>query len=122
MEKKVINVIQDSGCCTTEVQISLDRKEAEKTAQLFAALSDPTRLSILNLLAQCQGQVCVCDITASFTLGQPTISHHLKILKDAGLVNSEKRGKWVHYSLVSDKQGEIQAMLSRVMSAPVLSR
>jgi ArsR family transcriptional regulator len=103
------------NCCTPLYQPQISREQAESAAILFAALADPTRLSILNMLAASHAEVCVCDITGSFQLGQPTISHHLRILKEAGLVSGDKRGKWVYYSLVSAKVAEVKAMLQKVL-------
>ena len=71
---------------------------AADLALSFKALADPTRVSIVNRLAA--GECCVCDLTAVFELSQPTVSHHLRILRDAGLVEAERRGTWAHYRLV----------------------
>jgi ArsR family transcriptional regulator len=110
------NVANSSdNCCTPLYQPQISREQAENAAVLFAALADPTRLSILNMLAASHTEVCVCDITGSFQLGQPTISHHLRILKEAGLVSGDKRGKWVYYSLVQSKAAEVKAMLQKVL-------
>lgn len=86
----------------------------------MASIADPTRLSIVNMLAGSSEAVCVCDITDSFTLGQPTISHHLRILREAGLIVGDKRGKWVYYSIVEAKLKEIQAFLGKVFAQPAL--
>jgi ArsR family transcriptional regulator len=114
MIKKLIATIQNETCCTPANRPMVESGQIESAAQLFAALADSTRLGILNLLAQNPEEVCVCDITDSFKLGQPTISHHLKILREAGLVMGVKRGKWVHYSLIKEKYHEVQAILERV--------
>jgi ArsR family transcriptional regulator len=74
---------------------------AQEIAATFKALADPTRVAIVNQLACCE-ECCVCDLTAAFDLSQPTISHHLKILRDAGLVQSESRGTWAYYRLVPE--------------------
>ncbi len=71
----------------------------QSRVKLLAALADPTRLHIVEMLSQLQEPLCVCDITSQFDLGQPTISHHLKVLRDVKLVHWEKRGLWVYYSL-----------------------
>ena len=73
---------------------------ADELAGTFKALADPTRVAIVNRLAA--GQVCVCDLTSAFDLSQPTVSHHLEVLRDAGLVESERRGTWAYYQLVPD--------------------
>ena len=74
---------------------------AAELAATFKALGDPTRVAIVNRLTTAEA-VCVCDLTAAFDLAQPTISHHLKILRDAGLVEAERRGTWAYYRLVPD--------------------
>lgn len=89
---------QRQNCCGV-AHIQLDTGEATGQAKLLAALADPTRLQIVTLLSGLDEPLCVCEIVAHFDLGQPTISHHLKVLRDARLVKWEKRGLWVHYSL-----------------------
>lgn len=110
----------DDAYCEPTVRLTLNSKQTDYAKQLFAALADETRLTILNLLAESDGEVCVCDITASFKLGQPTISHHLKILRDAGFIKGEKRGKWVYYSLVAGRAEEVEKVLDRVLGGKVL--
>ena len=80
-------------------------------AARFKALGDPTRVAILNRLAE--GEACVCDLNATFDLSQPTISHHLKVLRDAGLVDVSRRGTWAFYRVVSDTLDALSAVLSR---------
>jgi ArsR family transcriptional regulator len=74
---------------------------ADALASLFKALSDPTRVAIVNRLACCD-ECCVCDLTSVFDLSQPTVSHHLRVLRDAGLVEAERRGTWAYYRLVPE--------------------
>lgn len=112
--------LKSETCCEPDVRPTLDPNQVEETASLFAALADPTRLTILNLLAGSREAVCVCDITASFILGQPTISHHLKILRDAGLITGDKRGKWVYYSLVTHQVAAVKEQFDRVMALTAL--
>lgn len=85
------------GCCDP-VPIHTPEGTAEQV-RLMSALSDPTRLQIVAMLAGRSEPLCVCEVQSHFNLGQPTISHHLKVLRDAGLVTWEKRGLWVYYSL-----------------------
>ncbi len=85
-------------CCPPGAP-TIDAGSAQALAATFKALADPTRVAIVNQLACCD-ECCVCDLTATFDLSQPTISHHLKILRDAGLVQSESRGTWAYYRLV----------------------
>jgi len=89
----------DDSCCRTPVAPKLPRARAREYAGWFRALADPTRIRILNLLAANKGPVCVCDIVKHFPIGQPTISHHLKILRDTCFVFSERRGTFMYYSV-----------------------
>jgi ArsR family transcriptional regulator len=86
-------------CCAPLVAPVLSTDEAEATAELFRALSDPARVRIVNVLATNAGPVCVCELIEPLGLAQPTVSHHMKKLLDAGLVDREQRGKWAYYSL-----------------------
>jgi len=87
-------------CCGPETP-PIARPDAEALAERFKALADPTRVGIVNRLAAAV-EVCVCDLTAAFELSQPTISHHLRVLRDAGLVDVAKRGTWSYYRLVPE--------------------
>jgi ArsR family transcriptional regulator len=84
--------------------------DAERIAARFKALSDPTRVSIVNRLAAAD-ECCVCDLTGAFDLSQSTISHHLKVLRDAGLVTSSRRGTWAYYRLAPDAVEQLRATL-----------
>src|SRR3954454_1748050 len=85
---------------------------AERVATLFKALSDPTRVAIVNRLSTSES-ACVCDLTAAFDLSQPTISHHLRILREAGLVEAERRGTWAYYRLVPAAIESLRETLGR---------
>ena len=87
-------------CCGPETP-PLPEAARDQLAARFKALADPTRVAIVNRLAAAD-EVCVCDLNAAFELSQPTISHHLKILREAGLVDSERRGTWAYYRLVPE--------------------
>jgi len=107
--------------CTPTTRPTLQNNLAQTGAVLFAALADPTRLAILGLLwDSLDEEVCVCDITASFKVSQPTISHHLKTLRDAGLIHGDKRGKWVYYSIVQSQREQVQTIFERILGVPVL--
>jgi ArsR family transcriptional regulator len=93
-------VRQKGLCC--ELELPADHGWAVERAQLLKALADPTRLAMVWCLHRAEAPVCICDFTATFDLGQPTISHHMGKLKAAGLVESEKRGLWVYYRLRHD--------------------
>ena len=96
-------------CCGPATE-PLDPDASETLAARFRALSDPTRVAIVNRLASTE-ECCVCDLTATFDLAQPTISHHLKVLRDAGLVESSRRGTWAYYRLVPDAVRELRHTL-----------
>jgi ArsR family transcriptional regulator len=97
--------------------------EADRTdeAALFKALGDPNRLTMLATLARADDEVCVCDFTDALPLNQPTVSHHLKILRDVGLVASERRGTWVYYRLAADARDRLNAALGSVIPEKVLA-
>jgi ArsR family transcriptional regulator len=98
-------------CCGPGIA-PLDVEERETLAARFKALADPTRVAIVNRLAGAD-ECCVCDLTDAFALSQPTISHHLKVLRDAGLVESSRRGTWAYYRLVPDAVDALRDTLSR---------
>ena len=86
------------GCCTPLTDASLEPDQADKLARMFKALGDPVRLRLLSMITSApDGEICVCELTPSFELAGPTISHHLKVLREAGLVDAERRGTWVYY-------------------------
>jgi ArsR family transcriptional regulator len=91
---------------------SLSAEAAADLSRGFRALGDPVRLRLLSLIAARAGdEVCVCDLTDAFTLTGPTISHHLRVLREAGLVVSERRGTWVYYRVVPDALGALSRLL-----------
>ena len=87
------------ACCSPLDASPLSDSEADAAAQLFKALADPARVRLVNLLATSDEPVCACELIPSVGLAQPTVSHHLKKLTDAGLLEREQRGKWAYYSL-----------------------
>ena len=94
---------QPVECCAPLAAATLTDEEAEATAELFKALGDPARVRLVNLIARGEdGAVCMCDLIEPVGLSQPTVSHHLKKLVDAGLVEREQRGKWAFFSLRRD--------------------
>ncbi|MDX6399403.1 MAG: ArsR family transcriptional regulator, arsenate/arsenite/antimonite-responsive transcriptional [Gaiellaceae bacterium] len=95
-------------CCGPSTP-PIDEGQSESLAARFKALADPTRVAIVNRLAV--GECCVCDLNAAFDLSQPTISHHLKVLRDAGLVESSRRGTWAFYRLVPNAVRELRQTL-----------
>jgi len=95
---KALTVLQPI-CCGPDTP-ALAPSAAQELAATFKALADPTRVAIVNRLAA--GEVCVCDLTSVFELSQPTVSHHLRVLRDAGLVEAERRGTWAYYRIVPE--------------------
>ena len=92
-----------AACCSTVTGGVLDADEAQLLARMFKALGDPTRVRLLSLIAaQPEREACICDLTDPVGLSQPTVSHHMKQLVDAGLVIREQRGRWAFYRLVED--------------------
>src|SRR5437016_7521758 len=90
---------------------TLSDEEAESTAALFKALGDPARVRIVNLLASSGGAVCACEFEPTLGLSQPTVSHHLKKLTDAGLIDREQRGKWAHFSINPEAAAQLAALV-----------
>jgi ArsR family transcriptional regulator len=123
--------VADTGCCASgscaavagdcgarPARQPIDEPTAVVLARTFKALADPARLRLLSLIgAREGGEVCVCDLTAAFELTQPTISHHLKTLREAGLIDCQRRGTWVYYWLVPSALERVSALLS----APALA-
>jgi ArsR family transcriptional regulator len=99
-------------CCAPVLEEPLDVSSAERLAGWFSVLADPTRLRLFSLIATAGEACAACDLAEPLGVSQPTVSHHLKALRDAGLVNSEKRGRWVHYQAVPEKL----EILSRTIS------
>lgn len=95
-------------CCPPSNVVDI---EFAAQAALLRALADPHRLAILATLARAEDEVCVCDFTAGLPLNQPTVSHHLKILRESGLVTCERRGTWVYYRLAADARRNLQSAL-----------
>lgn len=97
-------------CCPSVVAEPLATTDAEDLARVFAALSDPVRLRLLSLVATA-GEICSCDLQDPLGKAQPTVSHHTKVLADAGLITGEKRGRWVWWRIVPDRLGALRAAL-----------
>jgi ArsR family transcriptional regulator, arsenate/arsenite/antimonite-responsive transcriptional repressor len=100
-------------CCTPVVRELIQPMEAEVLASGFKALADPARLRLISLVAAHQGaEACVCELTDPVGLSQPTVSHHLKILVDAGILTREQRGKWAYYRLVPDALNALATLIA----------
>lgn len=102
-----------AACCTPLAAEPLAPEQAVLLSRAFKALGDPVRLRLLSLIAAHPGgEACVCDLTATFDLTGPTISHHLKVLREAGLIDGERRGTWVYYRVEPDVLARLSAVLT----------
>jgi ArsR family transcriptional regulator len=99
-------------CCEPVVYPDVRHEEAQRMATIAKALGDPVRLQLVDVLRKHAGKVCVCELVPLFDLSQPTVSHHLKKLRDAGIVGSERKGLWAYYYVIPDALKEFSAWLS----------
>lgn len=99
-------------CCTPISDAALDAATATEGAAVFKALADPVRLRLLSMITSADGEMCVCDLTPHFDVSGPTISHHLKVLREAGLVDCERRGTWVYYWPIPQRLAWVGALLA----------
>lgn len=113
--KQSIAVLDDTfaACCPSVLAAPLAEGHAAELAQTFAALADPARLRLMSLVASGPSDgVCVCDLVAPLGKSQPTVSHHMRILSDAGLVTGDKRGRWVFYRAVPERLAQLRSVLA----------
>jgi ArsR family transcriptional regulator len=104
--------VQTVACCSPLTQEPLSGNAAERIAPLLKALADPVRLRLMSLIAShADGEACVCDLNNAFELSQPTISHHLKVLHEVGLLDRSKRGVWVYYRTRPEALADLGALL-----------
>lgn len=109
----------DPTCCGSASTEVVAPAHAERVAQVFKALGDPTRVTLLSLIATSpDGEACICDLTGPVGLSQPTVSHHMKQLSDAGLVTREQRGKWAHFRVVPAAIDDLTSALGLIVRAP----
>jgi DNA-binding transcriptional ArsR family regulator len=114
MSKQDLLPAVEPGCCADLTSAPLSEDQAVRLAGMFKALGDPVRLRLLSMIAsRTGGEVCVCELTPAFELSQPTISHHLKLLRQAGLIDCQRRGTWVYYWLMPDTTDMLAALLTR---------
>jgi ArsR family transcriptional regulator len=107
-----ITDISTSGCCTPMVGGALSESAAVDLARGFKALGDPVRLRLLSMIAaRGGGEICVCDLTEAFQVKGPTISHHLRVLREAGLIDCERRGTWVYYWVLPAAMAQLSQLL-----------
>lgn len=111
-ELEMVSVPEAAECCPNPLQPPLGEHEAASIAKGFAALADPARLRLFSLIASQPGEVCACSLVEPIGRSQPTVSHHLKILYEAGLVERERRGSWIWYRAVPGKVEALAAAFS----------
>jgi ArsR family transcriptional regulator len=112
MSKQQLSLQPVGSCCVPITDAALDNAGAVEGAAVFKALADPVRLRLMSIIASAGKEVCVCDITPQFDVSGPTISHHLKVLREAGLVDCERRGTWVYYWPLPDRLTWLSTLLS----------
>jgi ArsR family transcriptional regulator len=100
------------ACCEPVVYPDIERAEAERMGAVAKALGDPIRMQLVDVLRKHAGKVCVCELVPLFALSQPTVSHHLKVLREAGIVGSERNGLWAYYYVNPEALEELGAWLS----------
>ena len=109
--------VQAVACCSPLLSEPLSAQAAERISPLLKALADPVRLRLLSLVAAHEsGEACVCDLNEAFDLSQPTISHHLKVLHEVGLLDRTKRGTWVYYAVRRKALADVAALLGGVVA------
>jgi ArsR family transcriptional regulator, arsenate/arsenite/antimonite-responsive transcriptional repressor len=107
--------VEAMACCSPVTREPLSAEAADRIAPLVKAIADPVRLRLLSLVAShSDGEACVCDLNDAFALSQPTISHHLKLLHEAGLLDREKRGVWVYYRINAGALSDLATLLGGV--------
>ena len=115
MSKQNLSLSQNEPCCTPLAREPLTEDWAGDLARMFKALGDPVRLQLLSRVAShAGGEACVCDLSIGLDLTQPTISHHLKVLRESGLLECERRGTWVYYRVVPSALAQLSAVLGPV--------
>src|ERR1700748_1094127 len=108
----VVSPAETAACCAPLTAQPRSREQAEQVAPLLKALADPVRLRLLSLVASHEGaEACICDLNDAFDLSQPTISHHLKVLHEAGLVDRDKRGVWAYYRARTEALASLRALI-----------
>lgn len=112
-----VTELQAVACCSPLGVRALDAEQAAVIAPMFRALGDPVRLRLMSMIASVP-EICVCDLTPAFDVSGPTISHHLKVLREAGLVESERRGTWVYYRV---HPGALEALANLLRVTPAVA-
>jgi len=111
----VLSPVDAVACCSPLAREPISQQAADQIAPLLKALADPVRLRLLSLVASHEdGEACICDLNTAFDLSQPTISHHLKVLHDVGLLDRSKRGVWVYYRLRGEALADLGSLIGGV--------
>jgi ArsR family transcriptional regulator len=111
-ERVLAQLAEVVGCCSPLARQPLSAEQSVELSRVFKAMGDPVRLRLLSLIASHEGgEACVCDLTDVFDLTGPTISHHLKVLREAGLISGERRGTWIYYRVQPDLLGRLSQVL-----------
>ena len=119
---KELPLVAMDACCAPLARDPLTADQAVELSRLFKAMADPVRLRLLSLIAShASGEACVCDLTDAFDLTAPTISHHLKVLRESGLITGERRGTWVYYRVHPEVLARLSAVLRSDMTATVVA-
>jgi ArsR family transcriptional regulator len=119
---KPIHVTDVTACCPPLTTTAMGEEQAAQLASVLKAVADPTRLRLLSIIASSPaGEVCVCDLTAPLGLTQPTISHHLKVLHEVGLIDRDKRGVWAYYRPVPGALDRLAAVFTTTSLVPAVS-
>ena len=113
----MLSPVETVACCSPLSREPLSQSQAEQIAPLLKALADPVRLRLMSIVASHEGgEACVCDLNESFDLSQPTISHHLKVLHEVGLLDRSKRGVWVYYKARAEALADLGALIGNPTS------
>jgi ArsR family transcriptional regulator, arsenate/arsenite/antimonite-responsive transcriptional repressor len=112
VELTELTVSTSEGCCTPDLAPRIDTGTAKRLSDDLSMLGNPIRLQILDMLAQRDGHVCVCDLEAALPVKQPTVSHHLKLLREAGLIDCERKGLWAYYFVQREAVAALRARVS----------
>jgi ArsR family transcriptional regulator len=122
MSLPVLSPVETVACCSPLTHEPMSQEQAENVAPLLKALADPVRLRLMSLVASHEGgEACVCDLTGAFELSQPTISHHLKVLHECGLLDRDKRGVWVYYRARTEALANLAALIGTPVAATATS-
>ncbi|TFC17953.1 transcriptional regulator [Cryobacterium algoritolerans] len=113
MSTTTLPITDSAACCAPLTREALGASQADGLARSLKALADPTRLRLISIVAASEGQeACACDLTAPVGLSQPTVSHHLKVLTDAGFLSRSQRGTWAHFALVPGALDSVARLLT----------